>query len=126
MRRNHLISSRGLIGLIGLLGLMNPMSLNAQPRQWSLRECCDYAVSSSISIKQRENQCRQQEIQLSTAKNSRLPDLSGSVSQNFSFGRGLTADNSRQHLLEHQHQFYELQHRHQRSLVHGLPDSQSD
>ena len=94
MRRNHLISSRGLIGLIGLLGLMNPMSLNAQPRQWSLRECCDYAVSSSISIKQRENQCRQQEIQLSTAKNSRLPDLSGSVSQNFSFGRGLTADNT--------------------------------
>ena len=94
MRRNHLISSRGLIGLVGLLGLMNPMSLNAQTRQWSLRECCDYAVSSSISIKQRENQCRQQEIQLSTAKNSRLPDLSGSVSQNFSFGRGLTADNT--------------------------------
>ena len=63
-------------------------------RQWSLRECCDYAVEHSISIKQQENQCRQQEIQLSTAKNSRLPDLSGSVGQNFSFGRGLTAENT--------------------------------
>jgi outer membrane protein len=51
-------------------------------------------VASSINIKQRENQCRQQEIQLSTSKNSRLPDLSGSVSQNFSFGRGLTSDNT--------------------------------
>ena len=67
---------------------------SAQPRQWSLRECCDYAVANNISIKQQENQRRQQEIQLSTSKNSRLPDLSGSVGQNFSFGRGLTADNT--------------------------------
>jgi outer membrane protein len=51
-------------------------------------------VSHNISIRQQENQCRQQEIQLSNARNSRLPDLSGSVSQNFSFGRGLTADNT--------------------------------
>ena len=61
---------------------------------WSLRECCDYAVAHNISIKQQENQCRQQELQLSTAKNSRLPDLSASANQNFSFGRGLTAENT--------------------------------
>ena len=66
----------------------------AQPKQWTLRECCDYAVTHNIAIKQRQNQCRQQELQLSTARNRRLPDLSGSVSQNFSFGRGLTADNT--------------------------------
>ena len=63
-------------------------------KQWSLRECCDYAVEHNISIKQQENQCRKQELELSTAKNSRLPDLSGSVGQNFSFGRGLTAENT--------------------------------
>ena len=51
-------------------------------------------MANNISIRQQENQCRQEEIQLSTSKNSRLPDLSGSVSQNFSFGRGLTADNT--------------------------------
>lgn len=62
--------------------------------QWSLRECCDYAVEHSIPIKQQENQRRQQEIQLSNSKNSRLPDLSASLNQNFSFGRGLTADNT--------------------------------
>jgi outer membrane protein len=66
----------------------------ATAHEWSLRECCDYAIEHSISIQQRQNQCRQQEIQLSTARNSRLPDLSGSVSQNFSFGRGLTAENT--------------------------------
>ena len=63
-------------------------------KEWSLRECCDYAVEHNISIKQQQNQCRQKELQLSTAKNSRLPDLSGSLGQNFSFGRGLTAENT--------------------------------
>ena len=63
-------------------------------KQWSLRECCDYAVEHNISIKQQQNQCRKSELELSTAKNSRLPDLSGSVGQNFSFGRGLTAENT--------------------------------
>ena len=66
----------------------------AQPHAWTLPECCDYAIAHSISIRQQENQCRQQEINLSNAVNSRLPDLSGSMSQNFSFGRGLTADNT--------------------------------
>lgn len=80
--------------LIGLLGFMGSHPVNAQTKQWSLRECCDYAVEHNISIKQQENQCRQQELQLSTAKNSRLPDLSGSIGQNFSFGRGLTAENT--------------------------------
>ena len=67
---------------------------SAQSKQWSLRECCDYAVEHNIGIKQQENQCRKDELQLSTSRNSRLPDLSGSLGQNFSFGRGLTAANT--------------------------------
>jgi len=74
--------------------LFTLLPLGAQPRLWSLRECCNYAVEHNISIKQQENLCRQQEIQLSNAKNSRLPDLSASAGQNFSFGRGLTAENT--------------------------------
>jgi len=79
--------------LVILVSLVK-LDVSAQPKQWSLRECCDYAVEHNITIKQQENQCRQQEIQLSNAKNQRLPDLSGSASQNFSFGRGLTAQNT--------------------------------
>ena len=82
------------IFLIVSLGVLGIQGIQAQEKQWSLRECCDYAVAHNISIKQQENQCRQQELKLSTAKNQRLPDLSGSVSQSFSFGRGLTADNT--------------------------------
>ena len=76
------------------LVILVPLDILAQERQWSLRECCDYAVEHNIGIKQQQNQCRQQEIQLSTSKNSRLPDLSAGVNQNFSFGRGLTMDNT--------------------------------
>lgn len=66
----------------------------AQTREWTLQECCDYAVEHNITVKQQQNQCRQREIDLSTAKNSRLPDVSGSLGQNFSFGRGLTSQNT--------------------------------
>ena len=80
--------------IILLLVVLARMDVLAQPKAWSLRECCDYAVEHNISIKQQENQRRQQELELSTAKNSRLPDLSASVGQNFSFGRGLTSENT--------------------------------
>ena len=66
----------------------------AQTHEWTLQECCDYAVEHNITVKQQQNQCRQREIDLSTAKNSRLPDVSGSLGQNFSFGRGLTSQNT--------------------------------
>jgi len=61
---------------------------------WTLRQCCDYAVEHNIIVKQYENARQQQEIRLSTARNQRLPNLSASASQNFSFGRGLTAENT--------------------------------
>lgn len=69
-------------------------SYQMQAEEWSLRKCVDYAIEHNISIKQRENVKRQQQLQLSNAKNSRLPNLDGSLSQNFSFGRGLTSDNT--------------------------------
>ena len=93
-RINRLFKVRGLVMSVSLFHLFTFSPLSAQPKQWSLRECCDYAVEHNISIKQQENQCRQQELELSTAKNQRLPDLSASVGQNFSFGRGLTAENT--------------------------------
>ena len=81
--------------LISLLfAAVLPQHITAQPHAWDLRECCNYAVEHNISIKQRENSREQRELQLSTAKNSRLPDLNASASESFSFGRGLTLDNT--------------------------------
>lgn len=62
-------------------------------KPWSLRDCCDYAVAHNISVKQRQVAVEKQSLVLSTARNSRLPDLNGSIGENLSFGRGLTADN---------------------------------
>ena len=71
------------------------VSLSAQERApWTLQECIARALENNISLKRQEIQVRQQEIQLNTSKNSRLPQVSGSASENFSFGRGLTADNT--------------------------------
>jgi outer membrane protein len=61
---------------------------------WSLEKCIDYAVEHNISVQQSEISVKQREIALNTAKNNRLPGVSGSTSQNFSFGRGLTDDNT--------------------------------
>jgi len=64
---------------------------NAQ-QPWTLRECVDYAISHNISVQQKSNACRQQEVNLSTARNRRLPDLSASADENFTFGRAQTLD----------------------------------
>ena len=66
----------------------------AQDRVWTLSQCIDQALENSLRIKQSELGVEQKEISLNTAENSRLPGVSASSGQNFSFGRGLTADNT--------------------------------
>ena len=67
-----------------------------QAREWSLTECIEYALAHNLNIQQQQDNVRQQEIALSTSRNSRLPDLNGSIGENFSFGRALTVDNTYQ------------------------------
>lgn len=64
-----------------------------QDRAWTLDQCIEYALDNNISIKQQMYNVQRQEISLSTSRNRRLPDLTGNIAQNFSFGRALTADN---------------------------------
>jgi len=61
---------------------------------WSLSECIDYALSNNITVKQQDITVKQKAIDLNTAICDRLPNLSGGVSQNLSFGRGLNAQNA--------------------------------
>lgn len=93
MKKIRIVKVQGWVKVLPFY-LFTLLPLGAQPRQWSLRECCRYAVEHNISIKQQENQRKQQELRLSTARNSRLPDLNASASESFSFGRGLTLDNT--------------------------------
>ena len=68
--------------LLIVLVVIVKVDVLAQNKQWTLLECCDYAVAHNISIKQTDNQRRKQELSLSTARNSRLPDLSASIGEN--------------------------------------------
>lgn len=83
---------RRIILLSALLTLCAGAS--AQQGAWNLSQCIDYALEHNISVKQSEIAVDQREIDLNTAENRRLPGVSASSSQNFSFGRGLTADNT--------------------------------
>lgn len=64
-------------------------------QNWTLRDCIDYAIKHSLQIQKQEITTEQQKVDLNSAKNKRLPDLNGSVSQSFSFGRAASPkDNS--------------------------------
>ena len=78
------------------LALLAPALAGAQDLRhpWSLQECLDWALEHNLTVKQSELNVTQQEIQTNTAENRRLPNLSGSVNESLSFGRGLPADNT--------------------------------
>jgi outer membrane protein len=76
-----------------VLGIASGANAQEQ-RVWTLAQCIDHALENNLSIKQSGLNVEQKEISLNSAENNRLPDVSGSAGQNFSFGRGLTADNT--------------------------------
>src|SRR5574344_1014934 len=98
MIRKILIMIKDMVRYNLLIALMLAAGIEVSAQttnhQWSLKECINYALDHNISVKQQENNRRQKEIELSTSRNSRLPNLSVSGSQNFSFGRGLTSQNT--------------------------------
>jgi len=61
---------------------------------WSLEKCVNYALENNIKIKQGAITTEYQQNQLKLTKNSRLPNLTGQMSQNLNFGRSLTYDNT--------------------------------
>lgn len=68
--------------------------LPAQPTPWTLDACIQYALDHNLTVKQSELVKSQREVELNTAKNSVWPAVQGSASQSFSFGRGLSEDNT--------------------------------
>ena len=70
------------------------LQADAQQRAWTLQQCIDYALEHNISVRQSGLGVEQKEVDLNTAVSRRLPGVSASASENLSFGRGLTADNT--------------------------------
>lgn len=62
--------------------------------QWSLDSCISYALSHNIDVQRRQLSVQQGEIAVNESQSAFLPRISGYASQNWNFGRGLTADNT--------------------------------
>lgn len=78
--------------ILTILALL--ISATSAAQSWSLQDCIDHALSHNISIKQSELEVQSSEVKLHSAESRRLPAFAASVSENLSFGRGLTADNT--------------------------------
>jgi len=74
--------------------LLPALCARAQQGPWSLSDCIRYALDHNLTVRQSELAVEQREVELNTAQARRLPGFSASTSENLSFGRGLTADNT--------------------------------
>lgn len=61
---------------------------------WTLDSCVNYAIEHNINVRSRAVDVTSAELQVIESKDQFLPTLSGSASQSFNFGRGLTSDNT--------------------------------
>jgi outer membrane protein len=59
------------------------------PEVWSLQDCIDYALENNITIKDASLNKNLAEVDYSRAKSSRLPNLFGSASQNYTNGNSI-------------------------------------
>lgn len=63
---------------------------------WTLDDCIGFAQRNNLDVQRRSLQVEKSDVELSTAKYSRLPDLNASVGADASFGRMLSSDNTYQ------------------------------
>jgi outer membrane protein len=71
------------------------MSTSAMAQEsWSLAKCIDYAKQQNLDVKRRTNDMKSAEVQVNTAKNSRLPNLNANINQNLAFGRSISSANT--------------------------------
>ena len=61
---------------------------------WTLDQCIDYAIENNIQIRQSDIAAQTRDVDLNSARSNRLPGVSASASQSWSFGRSLTIDNT--------------------------------
>ena len=86
------IADYGLrIAAVAIAGLF---AGTASAETWSLEQCIDYAMKNNISIQQQEMRIVEGENSITEAKDRFLPQLDAGANQSFSFGRGLTAENT--------------------------------
>lgn len=90
MKKNFIL----LIVFVGLSAYTFSQSSELS-KNWTLKECVDYALKNNISIKQSELEKQNQLQNIIDAKGNFLPNLNGSAAQNFNFGSAIDVTGSR-------------------------------
>lgn len=69
-------------------------AFTGEAQVWNLDSCVTHAINHNISVQASRLQMINGELSVTEAKDRFLPSVRGGASQSFSFGRGLTADNT--------------------------------
>jgi len=72
--------------IVSLFFVQLSLAQETSTKVWSLQDCIDYAIEHNITIKDATLDKNLAEVDYSKTKSSRLPNLFGSASQNFSNG----------------------------------------
>ena len=83
--------------LLITLALMMQAPADSLPdlsRPWTLQDCMDWALSHNLTIASQNIAREKSAVDKNTAEWSWVPNLNGSVSENWSFGRGIGGNNT--------------------------------
>lgn len=69
-------------------------AISSAAETWTLDRCINYALDNNLTVKSRKIEIQSGELDVTAAKDRHLPNLSANASQSFSYGRGLTSDNT--------------------------------
>ena len=78
--------------IIATAALLSALTLCAET--WTLDRCINYAIENNLTVKQRQVEIKSGELDITAARDRRLPQVSAGASESWSFGRGLTSDNT--------------------------------
>ncbi len=78
--------------IIAAAALLSALTLSAET--WTLDQCINYALEHNLTVKARQIEIKSGELDITAARDRRLPQLSAGASESWSFGRGLTSDNT--------------------------------
>lgn len=75
--------------LFFLIPLLLTASAQAQTKTWDLQTCIDYALQNNLQLKRSTLAVRRNEVALKQSRMAKLPNLNGSASHNYNFGRSI-------------------------------------
>lgn len=77
-----------------LLAVMCAAAAACNAEVWSLDSCVSYAIDNNLTVQQRQLQTLTDRHNITVARDAVLPTVTAQAGQNWSFGRGLTMNNT--------------------------------